>query len=108
MVIAAGGGTPLGEALWWVMQQMAPLREKRKIILVLTDGIASNVNSVRQALAAAARYRFEVFGIGYNAEHITALLPHSSRVIHDLRDLAPTMFALLQPALLKNIQEKQR
>lgn len=36
--LASYGDTPLGEALWWAMQQMQPLKEPRKIILAITDG----------------------------------------------------------------------
>ncbi len=34
----ASGSTPMGEAIWWVLQQMVLLKETRKIILILTDG----------------------------------------------------------------------
>lgn len=36
--LIAAGGTPMGQALWWVMQEMQGLQEQRKIILIVTDG----------------------------------------------------------------------
>ena len=39
--------------------------------------------------------------MGVRDEHIAHLLPQASRVINDLLDLAPTIFDLLQDALLK-------
>jgi hypothetical protein len=35
--LSATGNTPLAQALWWVIQEMAPLRESRKIIFIVTE-----------------------------------------------------------------------
>ncbi|WP_298996633.1 hypothetical protein [uncultured Desulfovibrio sp.] len=39
--------------------------------------------------------------LGIRNEHITYLLPHTSKVVNYLPDLVPAMFAILQTALLK-------
>ena len=99
--INASGGTPLAAALWWVMQTMLFLREQRKIILIITDGVPDSTHAATHALSAAKKLGYEVYGLGIRDEHIGQLLPQTSRVINDLPDLAPTMFDMLQAALLK-------
>ena len=99
--IRASGGTPLAGAVWWVLQTMLPLNEQRKMILVITDGMPDNQLAANNAIGVAQKLGFEVYGLGIRDEHITHLLPHTSRVVNDLPDLVPAMFALLQTALLK-------
>lgn len=99
--INASGGTPLAAALWWVMQTMLFLKEQRKIILIITDGIPDNTHAAIHAVTVAQKLGYEVYGLGIRDEHIAHLLPQTSRVINDLSDLAPVMFDMLQNALLK-------
>ena len=99
--LRASGGTPLAGAVWWVLQTMLPLKERRKIILVITDGMPDNQLAANNAIGVAQKLGFEVYGLGIRDEHITHLLPHTSRVVNDLPDLVPAMFAMLQTALLK-------
>ena len=99
--ILASGGTPLAGALWWVLQNMLPLKEQRKMILVITDGMPDNPLAANNAIGVAQKLGFEVYGLGIRDEHITHLLPHTSRVVNDLPDLVPAMFAMLQAAILK-------
>ena len=51
--IRASGGTPLPGALWWVLQTMLPLKEQRKMILVITDGMPDNPLAANNAIGAA-------------------------------------------------------
>ena len=99
--LRASGGTPLAGAVWWVLQTMLPLKERRKMILVITDGMPDNPLAANNAIGVAQKLGFEVYGLGIRDEHITHLLPHTSKVVNDLPDLVPAMFAMLQAALLK-------
>ena len=99
--INASGGTPLAAALWWVMQTMLFLKEQRKIILIITDGIPDSTHAAIHAVNVAQKLGYEVYGLGIRDEHVAHLLPQTSRVINDLPDLAPGMFDMLQDALLK-------
>ena len=99
--IRASGGTPLAGALWWVLQSMLPLKEQRKMILIITDGMPDNPLAANNAIGVAQKLGFEVYGLGIRDEHIAHLLPHTSKVVNDLPDLVPAMFAMLQAALLK-------
>ena len=99
--IRASGGTPLAGAMWWVLQTMLPLKEQRKMILVITDGMPDNSLAANNVIGVAQKLDFEVYGLGIRDEHITHLLPHTSKVVYDLPDLVPAMFTILQTALQK-------
>lgn len=99
--LRASGGTPLAEALWWTLQQTQALTQKRKIILVLTDGEPDSEESAKAAIQSAQLIGCEVHGIGMGTTAIHKILPNSSRTITAISELAGAMFELLQGALLK-------
>lgn len=102
MQMQAHGGTPLAEALWWVMRQMLILKETRKVVLILTDGVPDDVTQCLQALEALRKTGVEVYGIGMKFDCISSLLPDtSSRVISRFEELSPALFEVLQHALLR-------
>ncbi len=90
--IRAAGMTPLAESLWWVMQQMIYLKEQRKIVLILTDGVPDSYVGAKHALLQAQKVGFEVLGLGIEDNSIESLLPKSSRVIQDLGMLQNILF----------------
>jgi len=99
--LASCGDTPLGEALWWVMQQMQPLQETRKIILTITDGYPDSKALAQNAILTAKAIGYEVYGIGIgDRTGIHDLLPASSMTILGLHDLASAMFTILSKTLL--------
>ena len=94
--------TPMAESLWWVMQQMCLLRENRKIILIITDGEPDSIPAAQEAFKQAQKKGFECYGLGIMCSSIATLLPHASRVIETLPQLAPALFKLLEGALRRN------
>jgi cobalamin biosynthesis protein CobT len=98
--LAPAGGTPMGEALWWVMQDMLPLSEKRKLVLVVTDGEPDSLECATQAIEQGGRAGFEIYGIGITSPGINVLLPGRSVVVNSMAELAPAMFTLLEGAIL--------
>ena len=94
------GSTPMGEAIWWTMQQCYSLKENRKIILIITDGKPDSVENTEKAIEHGKRLGFEFYGIGINNPNIMSILPGTSKFISKLEELAPTMFKLLQDAML--------
>ncbi|EDM25791.1 von Willebrand factor, type A [Lentisphaera araneosa HTCC2155] len=94
------GTTPLAPALWWLMQQDALRTETRKIIIILTDGDPDCVEMSKKAIAKATSLGFEIYGIGIQCSSIKQLLPDAHKIIHDLKDLAPALFSLLQTKLI--------
>ena len=95
------GSTPMGEAIWWTMQQCYLLSENRKIIFIITDGKADSVENTEKAIEHGKHLGFEFYGIGIGNPHLMTILPNSSKVIAKLEELTPTMFKLLQDAILK-------
>lgn len=98
--ISAGGSTPLDSALWWINAQMQFQQEKRKIILLISDGEPDNMQTAQLAIEAACKQGLELYGIGINAPSILNLLPKNSKVISGMGELPSSMFGLLQQALL--------
>lgn len=98
--LEAFGDTPLGPALWWVMREMLPLKESRKLIIILTDGVPNSVKAAKLAISQCQKLKMEVMGIGIQTASITHLLPKSGKVIWQINELAPAMFELMRNALL--------
>jgi nitric oxide reductase activation protein len=61
----------MGEALWWVMQDMLPLSERRKLILVVTDGEPDSLECATQAIEQGEKAGFEIYGIGITSPEST-------------------------------------
>ncbi|UQZ90621.1 hypothetical protein C4J81_15960 [Deltaproteobacteria bacterium Smac51] len=97
--LTAEGSTPMGEAVWWALQEMSPLKQNRKIILILTDGEPDYIDNTKTAIAEATRLGFEVYGLGLDSNDIKKLLPGRSAVIRQLADLPQAMFGLLGAAI---------
>ena len=95
------GSTPMGEALWRVMQQIYALKENRKIILIITDGKPDCVENTDKAIEHGRKMGFEFYGIGINDPNIQHFLPQHSKVITALDELAPSMFKLLERAFVQ-------
>lgn len=93
--------TPLAEALWWTMQVLARRQERRKILLILTDGQPNTWKPTCEALRQIMASGTEVYGIGLNDCNIGVLLPEKSRIIRSLKELAPVMFDFLQHAIIR-------
>lgn len=99
--VHAAGGTPLGPALWHVLQALQAQPEERKILLILTDGVPDAFRPCELAIHSAIRLGVEVCGIGIRHAAIRRLLPDRSNVISTLTELAPAIFRLLQTHLLQ-------
>jgi hypothetical protein len=98
----ASGCTPMGEAIWWALQQMVSLPESRKIILVLTDGSPDYLSNTVEAIDQGKKLGFEFYGIGIDTSSIKSILPNSSRSINNLSELAPAMFEIMKTVFSKN------
>lgn len=100
MKVSASGDTPLGAALYWVMQEMRKRKEERKIILILSDGCPTDRNLAVKALAELGKYGFEVYGLGLKSNAIAHLIPGRTRFISNMTELAPALFGLLAETLI--------
>ncbi|WP_294447914.1 VWA domain-containing protein [uncultured Mailhella sp.] len=101
--VEAHGSTPLTEAMWYVLGLLSTLPEKRKVMLVVTDGYPDDPETTKETITVAQRMGMEVLGIGINTPIISSII-HVSETITDIRELAPAMFRLLQHTM----SEKRR
>jgi nitric oxide reductase activation protein len=99
-MVDAIGNTPLGEALWWVLQRLVQRREERKLVIVLTDGVPDDPAAAKEAIAAARQVGVEVYGIGIDTRHLEDLMPGASVAIDTLADLPTALFGLVGRAVL--------
>lgn len=97
--LTAEGSTPMGEAIWWALQEMATLKQSRKIIFILTDGDPDGIDNTKIAIAEARRLGYEIYGLGLDSNSVKGLLPGRSAVIKQLADLPRAMFGLLGAAI---------
>jgi nitric oxide reductase activation protein len=93
--IEAEGGTPLAEALWCCAPEILARKEKRKILLVITDGEPNDFNAARRIIHNYLDAGIEAIGLGIELTNIRDLFPVSA-VIHDLTQLPKALFQLLQ------------
>jgi uncharacterized protein with von Willebrand factor type A (vWA) domain len=105
----ADGCTPLGSSLWWIMQQLENMPEKRKIVLVITDGVPDYWDEARTAIKSMQNFGMEVYGIGIMIDAAQSLFPYRHcQIIKNINGLAPAMFRILQDALLSRKQVNTR
>jgi hypothetical protein len=93
------GSTPLAEALWWVFQEVVPLRESRKIIFIVTDGEPDSMEEARIAVKEGLRFGLEIYGLGLGTDSVQRLLPGRSVVLGKLTDLPKKLFGLFGKTL---------
>ena len=101
MSVQASGSTPLAEALCWVATQMVPLKEKRKLILLITDGEPDDYILATQTIRRLRAGNFEIGGIGIQSSVLGNLLPASSEMLTSLTELAPALYRILHKQLVK-------
>ena len=99
--LEAEGGTPMGEAIWWALQEMAPLKESRKIIMILTDGEPDYWDNTKAAISEAKHQGYEMYGLGIGCTSIKSLLPGNSTEITHQSELPRKLFELLGQAIIR-------
>ena len=83
---------------------MFPLKEARKIVVILSDGMPDSVEAAQYAIDQAKRIGFEIYGIGIASGAINQILPETSKTIWNLNELTQALFSLLQKALVPAIR----
>lgn len=100
---SATGGTPMGEAIWWVLQRMVLLRESRKIVLIITDGYPESKESVYAAMKAGGELGIEFYGVGVEFRGITDLFSKNCCYVNKIAELSPAIFKLFKQKIIKTI-----
>lgn len=99
----ASGGTPTGSAVENALSFFNYWDDSRKIILLVTDGEAQDMEYLQYVLQVAARNNVEVFGIGIDCGAIKEVSEQikDCKVIKHIRELPAAMFAMLRKALVR-------
>lgn len=69
------GGTPTGEALLFVGPRLLRRPEKKKAVIVITDGVPNDVDLARQAVTALEKRSVPVFCIGIDTKAVASMTP---------------------------------
>lgn len=97
----ATGGTPLGPALKSVCNTMMFLREKRKMVIIITDGAPDSVSEVKEAVALCRRMKIETYGVGLDCDSLSNILKDDEWVvINGVEDLVSNLFRIVEGAVL--------
>nr|WP_067286923.1 VWA domain-containing protein [Marinobacterium profundum] len=93
------GCTPLAPAMWFAAHDLLRQKEKRKLMIVLTDGEPDDWNAAHDIVNRCQRSGFELLGIGIQTRSVERFFP-SSLVINDLKDLKCELFNVTKNLLL--------
>lgn len=93
------GCTPLAPALWFAANDLLKQKEKRKLMIVLTDGEPDDSAATNDIIDRCNRSGFELLGIGIQTRSVERFFP-SSLVINDLKDLKRELFNVTKNLLL--------
>lgn len=88
--------TPTGEAMAAVGELLEDVQQKRRVLVVMTDGQADNPSLCEQVIAVLLRRGIEVVGIGIQNRSITNWCPNS-HVIDDISQLPTALLACIDP-----------
>jgi Mg-chelatase subunit ChlD len=98
--LQASGSTPMAEALLWAAMQLTHRKEKRKLVMVLTDGQPDDGEATCAVMKRLQACGIETFGIGIQDRSILSWMNKGARVIHECGELPQALVELLREALL--------
>lgn len=101
MRINAAGGTPLTQSVKHVLGKFDYMSDRRRVLLVITDGAPDGRKEVARRVFRMAQERLDVdvVGIGIQYTGIYDLLP-GSRIINNISEFPAALFSSLQEILL--------
>lgn len=98
--IADGASTPLGESILWCIGELQAQKQSRKILILITDGIADSPELTEQAILLTQKQGIEVYGLSILSYGLSDY-PIPSEVVTKAQDIAPAMFKILESVLTK-------
>ncbi len=102
--LAAGGGTPLANALWRAGYELSQRPEPRRLLVVATDGEPDDVGAAQRIIGRCRASGIEVIGlgIGQSLTEVRAVFgDRDATAIAAMTELAPALFALLERRLTR-------
>ncbi|GHZ88521.1 VWA domain-containing protein [Vibrio cholerae] len=94
------GCTPMAQAMWFAANSLLAQKQKRKLMIVLTDGDPDDWAATHDIVDRCRRSGFELLGIGIQTRSVEKFFPQSI-VINDVKDLKRELFEVTQQLLIK-------
>lgn len=94
------GCTPMAQAMWFAANSLLAQKQKRKLMIVLTDGDPDDWAATHDIVDRCRRSGFELLGIGIQTRSVEKFFPQSI-VINDVKDLKHELFEVTQQLLIQ-------
>ncbi len=94
------GCTPMAQAMWFAANSLLAQKQKRKLMIVLTDGDPDDWAATHDIVNRCRRSGFELLGIGIQTRSVEKFFPQSI-VINDVKDLKRELFEVTQQLLIQ-------
>ena len=94
------GCTPMAQAMWFAANSLLAQKQKRKLMIVLTDGDPDEWAATHDIVDRCRRSGFELLGIGIQTRSVEKFFPQSI-VINDVKDLKRELFEVTQQLLIQ-------
>jgi len=94
------GCTPMAQAMWFAANSLLAQKQKRKLMIVLTDGDPDDWAATHDIVDRCRRSSFELLGIGIQTRSVEKFFPQSI-VINDVKDLKRELFEVTQQLLVQ-------
>nr|UWJ08357.1 plasmid associated protein [Proteus mirabilis] len=94
------GCTPMAQAMWFAANSLLAQKQKRKLMIVLTDGDPDDWTATHDIVDRCRRSGFELLGIGIQTRSVEKFFPQSI-VINDVKDLKRELFEVTQKLLIQ-------
>ncbi|HEK1933454.1 TPA: VWA domain-containing protein [Proteus mirabilis] len=94
------GCTPMAQAMWFAANSLLAQKQKRKLMIVLTDGDPDYWAATHDIVDRCRRSGFELLGIGIQTRSVERFFPQSI-VINDVKDLKRELFEVTQQLLIQ-------
>ncbi len=94
------GCTPMAQAMWFAANSLLAQKQKRKLMIVLTDGDPDDWAAAHDIVDRCRRSGFELLGIGIQTRSVEKFFPQSI-VINDVKDLKRELFEVTQQLLIQ-------
>ena len=94
------GCTPMAQAMWFAANSFLAQKQKRKLMIVLTDGDPDDWAATHDIVDRCRRSGFELLGIGIQTRSVEKFFPQSI-VINDVKDLKRELFEVTQQLLIQ-------
>lgn len=94
------GCTPMAQAMWFAANSLLAQKQKRKLMIVLTDGDPDDWAATHDIVDRCRRSGFELLGIGIQTRSVEKFFPQSI-VINDVKDLKRELFEVTHQLLIQ-------